>query len=418
MTGGQSATPAPRDQVDVVIVGAGPTGLALACALATRAVDFVILDRAPEGGATSRAAVVHARTLEALEEIDLSKDFVSHGLVVPRFTLRDRDNDLLTVHFETLPTDYPYTLMLPQNVTEELLANRLVNSGGVVYREHAVTDLDLDGERVTVTVARRDGSTSQLHARYLVGCDGMYSVVRERMSIGFTGDRYPEYFALADVSMDWALSRDEVQLFFSPLGLVVVAPLPGDRYRIVATMDNAPEHPALADVQALLNDRGPIHHPATIHDVVWSSRFRVHHRIADAYRRGPVFLAGDAAHVHSPAGGQGMNIGIQDALLLGNMLAEVLSGAQSDNYLDRYQALRRPVALNVITMTHRLTRAATARSHLAQAVRNNVFSLAGHLRPVQRRIAMTLSELDNRSPRGARASASQGNAHARSLPPS
>jgi len=113
-----------------------------------------------------------------------------------------------------------------------------------------------------------------------------------------------------------------------------------------------------------------------------------------------------------------MNIGIQDALLLGNMLAEVLSGAQSDNYLDRYQALRRPVALNVITMTHRLTRAATARSHLAQAVRNNVFSLAGHLRPVQRRIAMTLSELDNRSPRGARASASQGNAHARSLPPS
>ena len=192
---------------------------------------------------------------------------------------------------------------------------------------HAVTGVEIDDRGVTSAIAGPTVTSVRIRARYVVGCDGMHSVVREEAGIGFTGDRYQQSFVLADVRDATGRSPgDEVHLFFSPAGLVVVAPLPRDLYRIVATLDDAPERPALADVQALLDARGPVATPAVVGDVVWSSRFRVHHRLADVYRRGPVFLAGDAAHVHSPAGGQGMNTGIQDAMVLARLLADVLGG--------------------------------------------------------------------------------------------
>jgi 2-polyprenyl-6-methoxyphenol hydroxylase-like FAD-dependent oxidoreductase len=383
--------PALPASTDVVIVGAGPTGLTLANTLAARGTSFVVLDQATQGGNTSRAAVVHARTLEVLDQIGVSDDLCRRGIVVPRFTVRDRDRVLLEVPFDGLPTRYPYTLMIPQNITEEVLAEHLIGRGGTVHWQHAVTRLDIRGSDVTVTVTRPDGTPGLLQARYVVGCDGLHSVVREQAAIGFTGDRYAESFVLADVQMDWPFPRDEVNLFFSPKGLVVVAPLPGQRYRVVATLDEAPERPTIADVQALLDQRGPRTAPASVRNVVWGSRFRVHHRIADAFRRGPLFLAGDAAHVHSPAGGQGMNTGIQDAATLARLLADVLAGG--DDRLDDYEASRRPVAAAVVTMTDRLTRAATARNPLARTVRNTVLRLAGRLAPVRRALAMNLSEL-------------------------
>jgi 2-polyprenyl-6-methoxyphenol hydroxylase-like FAD-dependent oxidoreductase len=227
----------------------------------------------------------------------------------------------------------------------------------------------------------------------------MHSAVREHSGIGFTGDRYPESFALADVEMDWPLSRDEVHLFFSPRGLVVVAPLPQNRYRLVATMDSAPEHPGVDDVQGLLDARGPKRPAAKVRTVIWGSRFRVHHRLADTYRRGRLILAGDAAHVHSPAGGQGMNTGIQDAMTLAPLLADALE-REDPAVLDAYEAARRPVAVQVIKMTDRLTRAANARGPLLRTARTVAFTIAGHIPPVTRRLAMNLSELDT-APRAA-----------------
>ncbi|MGI8721645.1 MAG: FAD-dependent oxidoreductase [Geodermatophilaceae bacterium] len=381
------------DRTDIVIVGAGPTGLSLACVLAAHGISFVLLDQAAAGGNTSRAAVVHARTLEVLEEIGASQELLRRGVVVPRFTIRDRDRTLLSVSFAGLPTAYPYTLMVPQNITEEVLHEQLVALGGAMFREHAVTGVEADGHGVTVAVSSRGGAARQVRARYAVGCDGMHSVVRKQAGIGFTGARYAQSFVLADVHMDWPLSREEVALFFSPGGLVVVAPLPEDRYRVVATVDQASEHPGVDDVQALLDARGPAATPAEVRQLVWSSRFSVHHRIADSYRRGPVFLAGDAAHVHSPAGGQGMNIGIQDAVSLAGLLADVLSGRADEAHLDSYQALRRPVALDVVSTTDRITRAATARHPVARTVRNTALSTVGRLGPIKRKLAMNLSEL-------------------------
>jgi 2-polyprenyl-6-methoxyphenol hydroxylase-like FAD-dependent oxidoreductase len=208
--------------------------------------------------------------------------------------------------------------------------------------------------------------------------------------------------------MTWPFPRDEVHLFFSPQGLVVVAPLPEQRYRIVATLDEAPEQPTTADVQDLLDTRGPGSAPADVRDVVWSSRFRVHHRLADNFRRGPVFLAGDAAHVHSPAGGQGMNTGIQDAVFLANLLGDVLSGHAGDDKLNEYEAIRRPVAKGVIAMTNRLTRAATAGNPLVRTIRNTALRLAGRLTPVQHALAMNLSELSTDPTRTAAPASGRG----------
>lgn len=380
----------------VLIVGAGPTGLTLACALAAQGVDHVIVDGADRGGNTSRAAVIHARTLEVLDDIGVSDELCRRGVVVPRFTIRDRDRALLQVPFGGLPTEYPYTLMLPQNITEEILGERLGAAGGRVHWRHRLTGVDNSDDGVVATVTGPGGTAHQVHARYVAGCDGMHSAVREQAGIGFTGDRYGQSFVLADVRMTWQLPRDAVDLFFSPAGLVVVAPLPEQRYRIVATLDDAPEQPGIADVQRLLDARGPRRAPAEVTDLVWSSRFRVHHRLADTYRSRSVLLAGDAAHVHSPAGGQGMNTGIQDAVVLARLLTEAVAGRAGADGLDAYEAQRRPVAAGVVAMTDRLTRAATVRNPVARRIRNTVFGLAGRSATVRRKLAMNLSELSAR----------------------
>ncbi|HEY3173716.1 MAG TPA: FAD-dependent monooxygenase [Thermoanaerobaculia bacterium] len=388
-----SALPA---TTDVVIVGAGPTGLALAGVLARERVPFVLVDRLAEGANTSRAAVVHARTLEVLEELEVTDRLRAEGHVVPTFTLRDRDRVLVTIRFDGLPTRYPYTLMIPQNLTEAILLARLRELGGDVYRPHEVTDLRQEADAVSATVTADGQPPQTIRGRYLVGADGMHSTVRERAGIGFAGGTYEQSFALADIRMSWRIPGDEVMLFLSPDGLVVVAPLPGGRHRVVATLDDAPEHPDIADVQRLLDARGPVTGAARVEEIVWSSRFRVHHRVVDRYRAGRIFLAGDAAHVHSPAGGQGMNTGIQDAVALGHALSEVLRGQADESRLEQYERARRPVAERVVAFTDRMTRMATLRTPRARAVRSAVVGLIGRIPAFRRWLAMELSELRNR----------------------
>ena len=388
-----SALPA---STDVAIVGAGPTGLALACSLAARRVPFVLIDRLAEGENTSRAAVVHARTLEVLEELEVAGRLRAAGHLVPRFTLRDRDRVLATIPFDRLPTRYPHTLMIPQNITESILLARLRELGGDVHRPWTVHDVRQDADGVSLSVASNGEAPQTIRARYLVGADGMHSTVRERAGIGFVGEAYEQSFVLADVRMSWSLRGDEVMLFVSPEGLVVVAPLPGGRHRIVATVDDAPEHPSMADVQHLLDTRGPVSGAARVSEIVWSSRFRVHHRLADRYRAGRILLAGDAAHVHSPAGGQGMNTGIQDAVALGHALVASLDGRGDDGALDEYERTRRPIARRVVAFTDRMTRVATLRTRRGRSVRNALIRLIGGIPPVRKWLATEFAGLRNR----------------------
>jgi 2-polyprenyl-6-methoxyphenol hydroxylase-like FAD-dependent oxidoreductase len=239
-----------------------------------------------------------------------------------------------------------------------------------------------------VTALLDDGT--RWPARYVVGADGMHSTVRERAHIAFVGATYGESFVLADVRLGGALPADEVILYFSPAGMVVVAPLPGGSHRIVATVDDAPEVPTVDYVQALLDERGPRKHRAVVNAVLWGSRFRVHHRIADAYRAGRVLLAGDAAHVHSPAGGQGMNAGILDALTLAGALVQALDG--DDSILDAYGAQRRPIARQIVAFADRLTRLATVPRAL-RGLRNGALATLARLPRFRRQLAWRLSGL-------------------------
>jgi 2-polyprenyl-6-methoxyphenol hydroxylase-like FAD-dependent oxidoreductase len=380
------------ERTDVLIVGAGPTGLALSIGLQQAGIDHVIVDRLTEAPNTSRAAVVHAHTLEVLESIGVAGDLTARGLLVERFSIRDRGRPLLQVGFERLPSAYPYLLMLPQDVTETVLRERLVRAGGSIERGVTVTGVVAEAGRARATVESTDG-VQTIEARYVVGADGVQSVVREAAGIRFDGETYPHSFVLADVRMDWPYRQQEVSLFFSPAGLLVVAPLPGGAYRVVATLDPAPEQPAADDIQRLIDARGPAAQRARVIEVIWGSRFRVHHRLADAYRRGPMLLMGDAAHVHSPAGGQGMNTGLVDAVVLSRILADVLRGARPAAALDEYERLRRPAARQVLGMVGRLTAMATARHAASQAVRNAVLSAINRLPPARRQVVMNLSGL-------------------------
>jgi 2-polyprenyl-6-methoxyphenol hydroxylase-like FAD-dependent oxidoreductase len=381
------------NEVEVAVVGAGPVGLTAAAMLTGYGVRVAVLDGAAGPASYSRAAVVHVRTMETLAPLGVVDEMVQGGVVVPHFGVRDRDRRLLAVPFGDLSTAHPYSLMLPQDETEHLLRGALRRQGGEILWSHEVTGVRQDATEAELTVRSPQGDR-RIRARYVLGCDGARSRVREAVGIPFEGDTYPQSFVLADVRMDWGLPGDEVQLFFSPEGLVVVAPLPQGRHRVVATVDNAPAQPSLEDVQTLLDTRGPRSPRPRAEEVVWSSRFRVSHKLAARFREGAVFLCGDAAHVHSPAGGQGMNTGIQDAANLAWKLALVLRKRAHVSLVDSYERERRPVARKVVSTTDRLTRLATLRSPVARRFRNAGLPLAGRISRLPKMLATNLAQLD------------------------
>ena len=210
------------------------------------------------------------------------------------------------------------------------------------------------------------------------------SLCRDRKRAQIAKGEYEASFVLADVRMEWPLSREEVTLFYSPKGFVVVAPLPNNRFRIVATAEEAPEVPSLEFMQAVLDARGPTTNPGRIHDVAWSSRFHIHHRVAQTPRNGQILLCGDAAHVHSPAGGQGFFFFFFFFFFF------------SEARLDSWAARRHKIAKDVVALTDRMTRVATMKSPTGQVLRNMAVAFFGHLPRVRAAVAETLAELDAR----------------------
>ncbi len=364
----------------VLVVGAGPTGLTAAVALASLGIEVRVIDAAVAGANTSRAAVVHPRTLEVLDPIGVTTRLLERAVRVPRFDILDGAKSIAKLNFSSLDTVYPFTAMISQADTEMILHGRLEELGVDVEWNTRLTGVDSDGRAELLTFG---GQRSSVHTSTVIGADGMHSKVRDSVGIGFPGAGYEQSFVLADVSMDWPVPRDTVSLTFAPEGLAVVAPMPDNRFRVVATADHPPERPTRDDVETLLRQRA---RAGSVHDVAWSGRFRIHHRLAEHYRRGAVYLVGDAAHVHSPAGGQGMNTGIQDALALVEIL---VSGADPDSY----ERIRRPVARRVLRLTDRMTRAATVDVAGARVVRNALIRTGLSLPPIRQRIAMELSEL-------------------------
>ncbi|MGA8506113.1 MAG: FAD-dependent monooxygenase [Candidatus Sulfotelmatobacter sp.] len=377
----------PTDRTtDVLIVGAGPTGLSLALSLLVRGRKFTIVDKVAEGDNTSRAAVVYPATLEELDPYGVAERLVSKGIRTPRFTIRDRDRVLTPVPFDKLHTAFPFTLLVSQAVTEATLLERFKQLGGQVLRPHTAVGIEQDDASVVVTF----GDGPPMRAKIVVGADGAHSTVREQSGINSRRSNTGASYALADVHLSGGVPNNELVVYFSPAGHMVVFPLPGGIHRVVAHVDQAPEHPDVSFLQSLMDTRGPQAERATIYDIVWGSRFLTHHALADHYRVGRVVLAGDAAHEHSPLGGQGMNLGISDAAILGRVLSAILEGAPL-TLLDSYNDIQRPIAEQVISITKLLTRTATMPQSFV-FLRNMVVGAFSPL--IRTRLARRLSLLD------------------------
>ncbi len=378
------------ESADVVVVGAGPVGLAVAAGLRLHGHSVAVVDRQAAGANTSRACVIHPRTLEMLDQIGATKRLVDEGLELEEFAVRDADRRLIPVGFAELPTKYPFIVMIPQSDTERILLERLEELGGSVLRPYAATAVTqtVDGAEVTLD------SGDVIKSKYVVAADGMNSTVRELAGLRMPGNTLQLSCSLIDVRVDGGLPLDEVALYFSNEGLLVVAPLPDGSFRLVAEVHDAPEHPDAAYAQQLLIDRGPRKTSPKVTEVVWGSRFRIHERVADEYRAGRILLAGDAAHTHSPAGGQGMNLGLRDAVTLADALSVALTRGD-DADLDAYATNSRAEAVRVIGLAHRLTRLANLPRPLRQ-VRNTIVGLAGRQQKVQVKFAKQLAGFPER----------------------
>jgi 2-polyprenyl-6-methoxyphenol hydroxylase-like FAD-dependent oxidoreductase len=342
---------------EVLIVGAGPTGLTAALELAALGIPCRIIDKAAERSDKSRALVVQARTLELLERHGLGRELCARGQNAYHIVGHVAKQRRFEVAFEDIgieDTPFPFLLFVSQAETERVLEAALQKLGVRVERPVELTALDSVPER------------------FIIGADGAHSTVRHLIGANFAGEAYPQDFMLADVFVDWNEPHDILRFLLGREGLLAVIPLREPHlYRLIATRRevaaDAPD-PTLDEFQSIWDDFSPL--PARLHDPRWLVRFRLHHRGVDQYRYGRVFLAGDAAHIHSPAGGQGMNTGIQDSINLCWKLALVLRGRAGEALLDTYHEERHPVGQRLLRTTDRLFRVAASRSRVLLGLRN------------------------------------------------
>ncbi|KXX81498.1 putative aromatic compound monooxygenase YhjG [Madurella mycetomatis] len=363
-------------ECDVLIVGAGPVGTTLALELALHGVSFRIIDQAPVRSDKSRSLVIQPRTLELLNRHGAVDALVRRGRSLHGGTVYLEKQAVVGFDLDNLDitgTEFPLLLNVSQAETEKFLDECLSKYDISVQRPITATEIIQDKDGVTTTLKTADGKTDTIRTKYVVGCDGAHSVVRKAADLTFKGAPYPQDFLLCDVHLrDSNLPQDRVGLHLGPKGVLALLPFDNEIIRIVASgyqiiAENEGE-PTLEQFQTYFTATTPPG-SGTLHDPIWMTRFRLHHRGVNRYRDGRLFVAGDAAHIHSPAGGQGMNAGIQDAINLGWKLALALavlredggkasssppSAARAEALLDSYNAERHPVGRMLLKRTDRM----------------------------------------------------------------
>ncbi|MDO7896936.1 FAD-dependent monooxygenase [Pseudomonas citrulli] len=363
-------------QTQVLIVGAGPTGLTLALWLHQQGVAVRIVDKSSGPGETSRAMALQARTLEFYRQLDMAEAVVDAGYKTPAMNMWARGNRKARIPLidagEAI-SPYPFVLIYPQDRHERLLIERLQSLGIEVERQTELASFEDAADQVTARLRHADGQEETFTAAYLAGCDGARSLVRHGIGSGFEGGTYKQLFYVADVTASGVEPAGEAHVAFDKSEFVLVLSYgEADRYRLIGTALDERTEPAhtltFADVGHEAIDGLGI----KVSAVNWFSTYRVHHRVTDRFRHGRSFLLGDAAHVHSPAGGQGMNTGILDAINLAWKLAAVLKGKAGDALLDSYPVERQAFARKLVETTDKLFTFATAQGGFADFVRTRI----------------------------------------------
>lgn len=377
--------------LEVLIVGAGPVGLFLANECARRGLRWRIIEARASQSLHSKALAIFPRTLEIFDMAGLVGPFLEAANRVTSVSIMTHGRTLAHMRFAPEESPYPFIAMVPQDVTEKLLVEQLQGKGGAVDYETSFVSAVQHDDYVSATLERH-GQRLLLNAAFVVGCDGAHSTVRHLLNLPFEGGQYDSLFMLADVETNETLPANELQLCPSEFGPAAIFPMSATRRRIVATIESAEgEAPTLDLVRQVLRQRAPKEIEAR--SLFWSSYFRIHHRQVAQLRVGRMFVAGDAAHIHSPFGGQGMNTGLHDVWNLVWKLDLALHGHGNEQLLESYSAERRPVIKSVIEVTHFLTRAMGTPNKLAQALRDTVIPMVSRLTPFQHAFVERLSEL-------------------------
>ncbi|MDG3005528.1 FAD-dependent monooxygenase [Paludisphaera mucosa] len=385
--------------VEVLVAGAGPSGLSLACELRRRGVGCLLVDEAA-GSSSERespALTIHAATMEVFHRMGIAGRIrdearVAHGVGLYRASSRIVDVRLTLAPDETR---FPFILVLPQSRTERILLERLELLGGGIEWETRLTSFKADLDGVTAELKSSSNRSSSVRAKWLIGCDGGRSVVRHGLGLTSAGDEYPERYLSADANVSWRLTPDEAAVVLTSEGPFVAIPLPEEgRWRLIDATGKSDVRAPEAILARLRELAGPISGlGGEVGEASWTSSFVIHRRVVDRYRAGRGFVVGDAAHLHSPAGGQGMNAGVQDAANLAWKLAMVIRREAPESLLESYDPERRPVGERVLRGTDRIMRMFAARNPPTRAARDAVLAALGRIEGVRRRISREVAEL-------------------------
>ena len=375
------------------MVGAGPTGLATACGLLMRGVGVRVIDKAPGAATTSRANFLHARGSEVLDRLGALGDLPDRSVRAMNITTYLGDKPVMHLKFgdPQLRTAAP-PMVISQADVEAALRDRLTELGGAVEWGSALVDLAQHDDTVSAVTATGE----EIGARWLIGCDGASSTARRLAGIGFPGVRLTERFLLADVELDWEVDRSGTTGWIHEAGMIGAMPMPGGLWRIIAYDPGGPqERPTEQQMRTRLEGILPARTGRDVHveNAVWLSNFTVHRRLADAYRRHRVFLAGDAAHTHAPFGGQGMLTGLGDAENLAWKLAAVIEDRANGALLDTYERERRPLATEVLRGTSAVTKVNVTQHRFGRFLRDRIVVPLVNRPSVQRWVTYQASQL-------------------------
>ncbi|MHB1948776.1 MAG: FAD-dependent monooxygenase [Gammaproteobacteria bacterium] len=385
-----------QTSIPVLIVGAGPSGLTMALELQRYGIPFRIIDKQIKPVSTSNALAVHPRTLEVWDDMGFLSEGLALGTRVSGGNIYSGRKKLAHIDFSHLDTDYPFILGLAQRVTEAMLINQLKKHQIAVEMEVDLININQDDTGVNLTLRHSHGD-EEVHANWLIACDGSHSVIRQLLKIPFEGKELPQHFVLADLVIQSDLSQEELNLFNSEHGLFAIIPFDKIYSRVIAEVSNDSELREAktiteAQLKRLFAQRCPFN--LKFSKPIWTSGFWIHERIIPNYRHHKIFFVGDAAHVHSPAGGQGMNTGIQDAYNLAWKLAYLIQRKAKFSILETYQTERYPIGKQVLHDTSLLTKFMALHNSLLQKLRNFMIGLIGKSKIVRQSFAEKISMIN------------------------